>query len=209
MRSNEPIRILVAHEDPLVAAGLVATLGRHSDFAVSEHPREDGADIVVADYRRGCGLAAGATDTATRPTRAAPKVVIVTCHDREWEIRTAVEAGIHGYLLIGCAIEEVVEGMRAAARGMRYLCRAVAHRVADSLVQERLTGRETEVLHLIVAGHCNKTIATRLAISLGTVKAHVRAVLEKLDAGSRTHAAAVAAQRGLVSERPQTSGAMA
>jgi DNA-binding NarL/FixJ family response regulator len=76
--------------------------------------------------------------------------------------------------------------------------------MADSLTREALTAREAEVLDLLACGQCNKSIARQLDIAVGTVKAHVKAIMAKLDASSRTQAVSVAAQRGLVSlaQRP-------
>jgi two-component system NarL family response regulator len=84
---------------------------------------------------------------------------------------------------------------------MRYLCPLVAQRMADSLSRASLTSREIEVLQLVVTGESNKAIARRLNIELGTVKSHMTAIMSKLGATSRTQAAAIAAERGLVQER--------
>ena len=64
-----------------------------------------------------------------------------------------------------------------------------------------LTPRETEVLRLMALGLPNKRIASRLAIALGTVKAHIQAILAKLEARSRTEATVIAEQRGLLGPR--------
>ena len=68
-----------------------------------------------------------------------------------------------------------------------------------------LTGRETDVLQLLAQGCCNKSIARKLGIGVGTVKTHVKGVMSKLDATARTHAVVVATQRGLI--RPGAGGA--
>ena len=70
--------------------------------------------------------------------------------------------------------------------------------MADSLTRATLTSRETEVLSLVAAGQPNKIIARQLRIELGTVKSHMSAIMAKLGASSRTHAARIAASRGLV-----------
>jgi DNA-binding NarL/FixJ family response regulator len=88
----------------------------------------------------------------------------------------------------------------ALSQGQRYLAHSVSRRIADSLTRERLTTRETQVLNLLTTGSCNKAIAKELGIAVGTVKVHVKGILEKLDATTRTHAVIVAAQRGLVSQ---------
>ena len=86
--------------------------------------------------------------------------------------------------------------------GSRYFSTAVAQTIADGMGREALTPRESDVLDLLVDGHCNKAIAQSLAIAVGTVKAHVKAILEKLGARSRTHAVVVAAARGLILDAP-------
>ncbi|RZA34551.1 MAG: response regulator transcription factor [Lysobacteraceae bacterium] len=80
----------------------------------------------------------------------------------------------------------------------RYLSESMTRSVADSLTRESLTGRETDVLQLLAQGCCNKSIARKLGIGVGTVKTHVKGVMSKLDATARTHAVVVATQRGLI-----------
>jgi DNA-binding NarL/FixJ family response regulator len=114
-------------------------------------------------------------------------------------VRGALEQGVHGYLPLDRGIDEFVHGVRTVARGSRYLAPSTAQCMADSLTREALTAREAEVLDLLACGECNKSIARQLDIAVGTVKAHVKAIMGKLDASSRTQAVSVAAQRGLVS----------
>jgi len=90
--------------------------------------------------------------------------------------------------------------VRAAAQGRRFLCHAAAQEVANSLTNEALTARERDVLLLLAQGRCNKTIASHLDIAVGTVKAHVRTIMSKLKASSRTEAACIAVARGLLPE---------
>ncbi|HEX9392189.1 MAG TPA: response regulator transcription factor [Usitatibacteraceae bacterium] len=203
MHSIDRINVLVAHENPLVAAGLAATMNQQADFEVILHPVSPGGpaeywrtrsfDAVVADYWCAMDLMATTARSGRRP-----QVVIVSAFDRETEVRSALEAGVAGYMLLDCSLGELVNGVRLVGRGSRYLCSAVAARIADSLTRRTLTNREIDVLQLIAAGCCNKAIAKSLGIAVGTVKAHVKAILEKLDANSRTHAVAIATGRGLV-----------
>lgn len=194
--------ILVMHAEPLIAVGLAAALRQQPGFEVHLHGVDDvddmDFDVVVVDYLDGLQLAAinGRRSSALKGA----KVLVMTTHDREHEVRLALEAGVHGYLLSGCSIQELVAGVRALGTGARYLCLAVAQRMAESLTREALTPREAEVLRLLVRGQCNKSIACQLKIAVGTVKAHVKAIMGKLDASSRTEAASVATQRGLIDE---------
>lgn len=199
MQHHTEIRIRVAHSDLLTEAGLRSVLAKHINFHVME-PSRDGfspdADVVIADYETGMALITAANAAANR-REPAVKVVLVTPIDREWEIRFAISAGVKGYILQGCDIGELVDGITIVGQGKRYLSQSVARRIADSMTREELTGREKEVLHLLTLGSCNKAIARDLGIAVGTVKVHIKGILEKLDAESRTKAVIVAGERGL------------
>lgn len=198
--NHDPITVLVMHTDPLIAVGLTAALRQFPGFSVLVHsgeiPPAEAIDVIVADYQDGVRLAS-APALRARSLKSA-RVLIMTKHDREYAVRLALEAGVHGYLLLDCPIQELIDGVRALGRGSRYLCLAVSQRMAESLTREALTLREADVLRLLVRGQCNKSIAKQLDIAVGTVKAHVKAIMSKLDVSSRTEAASVAAQRGLI-----------
>jgi DNA-binding NarL/FixJ family response regulator len=202
MIGRDPYRVLVMHAEPLISVGLAAALRQSPGFSVQVHSGEGfsagAVDVIVADYQDGMQLAAAPSMRA--PGLKNARVLVMTTHDREHEVRLALEAGVHGYLLLGCPIEELIAGVNALGRGSRYLCLAVAQRMAESLTREALTPREADVLRLLVRGQCNKSIAKQLDIAVGTVKAHVKAIMAKLDASSRTQAASVAAQRGLIDD---------
>ncbi|CAN7733321.1 response regulator transcription factor [Pseudorhodoferax sp. LjRoot39] len=187
------IQVLVAHPDPLLALGLAAALGQQSGIEVVS---SGAAQVVLTDYAGGLALA-GTVRAGARPGRAPARVLVLAAQDREQEVRTALERGVHGYLLAGSRVDEVVEGIRALAQGQRYLSLAAAQRMADSMTREHLTGRESDVLGLLVQGCCNKTIARQLEIAVGTVKAHVKGIMSKLQASSRTQVVSIAMARGL------------
>jgi DNA-binding NarL/FixJ family response regulator len=196
--------VLVKHGEPLLALGMAAALRQQPDLEVRldrvetlDSPQDD-ADVILTDYLDGLRLAAGQR-YAKAVARRCPKILVVTSNEREQEVRTAMEHGVHGYLLLSSPVEELVAGVRTLLAGSRYICIPVARRMADSLARERLTARESEVLELLVNGRCNKSIANQLGIAIGTVKHHVKAVMGKLEASSRTHAVSIASARGLVS----------
>jgi two-component system NarL family response regulator len=193
------IRILVAHANPLIAVGLAATLRRSDDLEVAVDGLDAAAgwshDVVVADGDGGLRRVAAAREARQSQP---PRVLVLCSQVREHEVRRALEQGVHGYLPLDSPIDEFVLGVRTVARGARYLAAASAQCMADSLTRESLTAREAEVLDLLACGQCNKSIARQLHIAVGTVKAHVKAIMAKLDASSRTQAVSVAAQRGLV-----------
>jgi len=201
------IRVLVAHANPIIAIGLAAALRRSEVLDVHvESPNgpsgEAGHQVLVTDgdswlYR-------------SSPANANPARTLMVCDQlREHEVRRALERGVLGCVPLSSAIDELVTGVLTVARGSRYLTPAIAQCMAESLMHEALTARESQVLSLLASGQCNKTIANRLDIAVGTVKAHVKAIMAKLDASSRTQAVSVAAQRGLVNleDRPASVAA--
>jgi DNA-binding NarL/FixJ family response regulator len=197
---SQPLRALTRHKDPLTAAGIEASLmgalGIEVVKATSSSSIPD-AEVVICDYECGIAWRHHQRPRQLDPPRA-PGVVVVTWRDSESDVRTALQAGVGGYLLGNCSSNELVEAVRAVGRGSPYLSEVAAARVAKSLTRVPLTMREAEILRLIGSGMPNKLIAAELNIALGTVKSHARAILDKLDARSRTHALVIAAQRGLL-----------
>ncbi len=193
------IAVAVAHRDPLVRAGLASILGAEPGFDVTvvgdDIATAAGSEVVVADYDT--ALALCEAPEAHRPAGPRPRVMVVSHRDRESDVRHALKQGVHGYLLLGCGLDEMLFGVRALHRGQHHLASSAAQRVVESLNHQALTTREGDVLRLIAVGHVNKTIATELDISVGTVKAHVKAILAKFGAKTRTEAAAIAQRRGL------------
>lgn len=202
MNAKQTIRILVSHSDPVAQAGLTSALGAYDDFEVIDHRSPDArslADVVASDFERGLEFLSAANRVG-RPL----KVLIITTNDRECDIQRALKQGARAYILQGCSLEELACAVRASVGRSVYLGTFIAQRLAESIYGEALTSREQEVLRQVVDGLCNKEIANRLDLAVGTVKSHLRAVYAKLDVRSRTHAAAVAERRGLLQLR-QTS----
>jgi len=198
---RRPATVLTLHPDPLVRSGIVAALRAHPGFDAIDADAHDfegrTIDVVIADDQQALQLC-DLDEQARRRPLARARILVLTANDRETAIRKAIEAGVSGYLVFGCPVSELIEGVAAVAQGGRYLGRAVAQRMADSMTRASLTQREADVLRFVVAGESNKVIARSLRIEVGTVKTHVSAILAKLDARSRTQAAAIAIARGLV-----------
>ena len=135
------------------------------------------------------------------------RVLLVTHEGKDGEVRRAIASGVHGYLVQSEAPAELSTAVLYLSDGQRYLSGSVQRCMADSDSQSELTRREDDVLQLMGQGYCNKLIARTLGISLGTVKSHVKAVLEKLNATARTHAVVIAAQRGMIGNEPPGAGA--
>lgn len=203
------IQVLVRHRDPISQAGLQSVFSSFPDLELVANalPASRGemqpadqkrgtADVVVADYDQAMALAAEAERQGQKnPARG---LIVITGSDREVDIRQAMGRQIRGYLLAGCALDELASAVREVHRGGRYLSAGVAQRLAESLGAEPLTTRESEVLQRLVGGLGNKEIARKLDIGVGTVKSHLKTIFAKLGVQSRTQAIAAADRRGLL-----------
>jgi two-component system NarL family response regulator len=205
MQFTKKTNVLVIHEDPILAMGLSAILGAESninvsikeDFSISGFICPPSTDVVIADYDTGVGLAALYRGQTHIP-ESAPRIMIVTSFDREWHVCSALNLGVHGYVLQCCRRDELLLAIRKLDNGANYVCQMMSQMAISSLSRESLTPREHGVLNLLANGACNRTIARALGITIHTTKAHVKSILEKLDAVSRTEAAVIAMKRGLV-----------
>jgi DNA-binding NarL/FixJ family response regulator len=144
-----------------------------------------------------------------RMARRRTAILILTRNTNESHIRLAIEQGVSGYLLVGCRPDELVSGLRALTRGDTVLSTLVAAKLADSVRHPPLTPRELTVLSHLVKGLSDKAIGNQLAVAAGTVKSHVKSILNKLGARGRTEAAAIARRRGLFFEDAAWRGELA
>jgi DNA-binding NarL/FixJ family response regulator len=207
--------VVLVEDHALTRAGLRTALDATTDlYVVAE--AEDGPggleaivahqpDVAVIDI----GLAGIDGIEVTRRARlAAPKtrIAILTVQDLETEIVAALAAGADAYSLKTSPLDRIVAAIRTAADGGAYFDPHIAHVVMGQIGGTRqqpdapspLTPRETEILRLIASGNGNSEIAEKLFLGLGTVKGHIRDILEKLAATDRTQAAVVALRRGLI-----------
>jgi len=204
------IRVGILHGDPVVRTGLSVALGRYADLDVRDAqdfrldeqarsmrlPWQGRVDVVVCDYAHGVPLASSLRLAASDANP--PRVIVVAGIDREWEIRSALDRGVKGYLRAGCTFDELATGVRAVHRGARHLSPEVSERLVESMFSETLTDREMEVMGLVVEGQCNKAIGNALGIAEGTVKSHLKSTFEKLSVRNRTQAVAAVERRGLL-----------
>ena len=211
----ERIRVLLVDDHAVVRQGLRAFLQLQPDIEVVGEAGGGGAaigsavatrpDIVLMDLvmPEGDGV-----DAIRALAGAAPqaRVLVLSSFVDDARVFAAMQAGAAGYLLKDVEPDQLADAIREVHRGrpalhpdvaMR-LVRRVADPSAGSALIEPLTGREREVLRLVVEGFANKQIARRLLITEKTVKTHVSNVLQKLGVEDRTQAAVLAIRQGLV-----------
>lgn len=189
--------IAIRHAEHLIGSGLLSTLAQVPGLTVRGPgaPGVTAAQVLITDHDEALRVA---MHRAAGNEAVSAALMVVSARVREQEVRLALQAGVRGYLHSNCGQAEILACLRAVAAGGRYLCSMSAQRMADSLMHEALTAREMDVLGLLVRGDSNKVIARSLDIAVGTVKAHVKAILSKLDVSTRTQAVSVAVERGLI-----------
>lgn len=126
------------------------------------------------------------------------RILILSAHGGEADIRCALQAGARGYLLKDSPGQEILAAIRCVARGIPFVSQLAAARLASGSSVERLTAREQQILELVADGLNNSEIALTLDLGVGTVKIHIHNVLGKLGARDRAQAIAMAHERGLI-----------
>jgi DNA-binding NarL/FixJ family response regulator len=163
-------------------------------------------DLVLMDVRMP-GMSGVEATREVALARPEMPIVMLTVSEDEEDLFAAIRAGARGYLLKDLEAAQLRGMIDAVARGEAAITPATAARIIRHLstmggagepTTDRLTARELDVLALVTAGRRNKEIAAELRISENTVKYHLRNILEKLHAESRTEVATRAVRDGLV-----------
>ncbi|MEO3930983.1 response regulator transcription factor [Micromonosporaceae bacterium B7E4] len=204
------ISVLLVDDHPLVRTGVRGMLAGEPDIAVVGEAASGveaiaavcvaAPDVVLMDLRMP-GLD-GAQATA-QLLAAAPQthVVLLTTYETDGDILRAVEAGAAGYLLKDVSRTDLVNAVRAAARGGTVLAPSVAARLLHRVRRPRhetLSPREVEVLRLVARGMSNIEIGRELHITQATVKTHLLRAFAKLGVSDRTAAVTTAMTEGLL-----------
>ena len=205
--STRPINVLIADDHPVVREGLAAIVERREDMTVIGQAgngqeavalyRRHQPDVTLMDLRmpQMDGTAAIAAIREEFPNAA---IIVLTTFDGDEDIYRGLRAGAKAFLLKDAPRAELLEAIRAVHAGQTHIPLEIASKLAARMSSRDLTPRETEVIHLMVAGKSNQEIANALYIAEGTVKAHVNSILSKLHVSDRTQAVMAALKRGLV-----------
>ena len=200
------IRLLIADDHPALREGLSALLERQADLQVVAMAadgqqavalvRHHQPDVILMDLRMPCLEGADAVAAICEEWPEA-RIIILTTYDGDEDIYRALRAGAKGYLLKDAPCEELFTAIRQVHQGQKYIMSQVAQKLTERFQSSELTERELEVVQLLVQGNTNRDISEALCVAEGTVKFHVRNILDKLGACDRTQAVTIALKRGL------------
>jgi DNA-binding NarL/FixJ family response regulator len=217
-RPTETLRVLLVDDHDLFRTGLRNLLEEQTVQVVGEAAdgmqairmvRELAPDVVVMDLNMPgmTGVEATRQVTSLAPLT---RVVVLTISDQDEDVMNAILAGACGYLMKDSSIQDLMQGIRAAAVGESLISPHIAAKVlqrmratgtseADAaMIRAELSDREIEVLKLIANGKDNAQIAADLHISPKTVKNHISNILMKLQIDNRIQAAVYAVRSGIV-----------
>ena len=214
-----PLRALVVDDEPLARDELIFLLEQCGDVEVVEQAEDapdalrklsaTRADVAFVDLRMP-GPDGIALTEAIKAQRPQTRVVMVTTYRSTVYLLRSLSAGAAGFVLKDVPREELLNTVRAVAAGaagvdrdflqsvLRDLDEQSQSDVIGSALTEPLTGREMDVLRLLVEGMTNQAIAHALTLSPATVKGYIQSIFQKLAVADRTQAAVKAIRLGLV-----------
>ena len=202
------ITCLIVDDHEVVREGLRLSLSRTSHIRVVGEAADGEQAIELAERRRPDvvlmdvrmpgmdGLEATRVLCERWPDSA---VLIFTAYSERSLLARGLESGAKGYVLKEAPRETLVRAIEKVAAGEAYVDRALMPSFVPAKERdELLTAREREILQLLADGMSNAEVAERLVISAETVKSHVRHILAKLEADTRTQAVAIALREAII-----------
>ena len=197
---RQGLKEMLSTDEEMLIVGEAGDGSEALDLAAKEKP-----DVVILDVEMP-GISAAETVESLLALRAAPRVLIVSMYDSPRLVRDLLGRGASGYLVKSASLEELLDAVRHSARephgqsGENVILavpRAVLEKV-QSAGEERLSGREQEILLLAARGLSNRSISETLHISEATVKRHLANVYEKMGVSSRGEASQKALSEGWI-----------
>jgi len=199
--------VMIVDDHSVVRIGLAMIINLESDLTVCAEA-ESGKDavrlagelkpaVVVMDFVMP-DMDGAETTAALLKVSPQSKVLILTTYGSSADLSRALDAGATGAVTKSIANEDLLDAIRATARGECRLSPEIQASLGESERKIDLTPRQREVLDSITRGLSNDDISTMLAISKVRVKQHLAALYEKLDAANRAEAVAIALRRQLL-----------
>jgi NarL family two-component system response regulator LiaR len=213
MAQQQPIRVLTVDDHAILRGGVKLLLLAFEDMELVGEARSGPEalrlcgqlhpDVVLMDMMMP-DMDGATTTQAIKAQHPDIQILVLSSFSDDTSVQRVMQAGAIGYLLKDVPMDELADGIRAAAAGETVLApealQALVRAVGPQAPQPGcdLTERQLEILALLVEGLTNNEIAERLILSPYTVRNHVSEILSKLGVGTRTEAAALAVRLGLV-----------
>jgi DNA-binding NarL/FixJ family response regulator len=204
----DEITVLIVDDHEVVREGLRLSLSRSPHIRVVGEASDGASAVALAERRRPNvvimdvrmpgmdGLEATREISAKVP---ATSVLIFTAYSERSLLGRGLDSGAKGYILKEAQHQTLVRAIEKVASGEGFVDPALMPDVlAANQRDDMLTAREREILELLADGNSNSDVAARLFISQETVKSHVRHILTKLEADTRTHAVAIALREAII-----------
>jgi DNA-binding NarL/FixJ family response regulator len=205
--ADPEITTLIVDDHEVVREGLRLSLSRAPHIRVIGEAADGEAavelavrrkpNVVIMDVRMPGmdGLEATKLLTERVPESA---VLIFTAYSERSLLSRGLESGAKGYVLKEAPHETLLRAIEKVATGEGYVDPALMPAFLTGKDDDTLTTREREILQLLADGMSNADVATKLFISQETVKSHVRHILAKLEADTRTQAVAIALREAII-----------
>lgn len=212
MEEANRVRVMVVDDHTVVRSGLRYSLLAFDDLELVAEAESGPAalrlcaeaqpDVILMDMMMP-GMDGVAATKAILAEHPEVRIIALTSFQEGSLVQEALQAGAISYLLKDVDMDELASAIRSACAGKATLAPEAVQALAGSVAHPLdlgadLTGRERDVLALVVEGKSNAEIALDLGISLSTARFHVSIIIDKLGAANRTQAATLAVRHGLV-----------
>ncbi|MEY1555871.1 response regulator [Yoonia sp. R2331] len=206
---NEPTRIVIVDDHPMVAEGIQSILESYDDIdvvGVLTNGQDAVAqvetlapDVMLLDLNMP-GLSGLTATEMILEKRPQTRVLILSMHDSPEYISTALRHGAMGYVLKDVPTEEIHTAIRTVMSGKQYLCTGASESLTPNIAdgREPLTGREQTILLELAQGKSNKDVASALDISVRTVETHRQNIKRKLGISSTAGLTRYAMEHGVL-----------
>ena len=208
-------KILLADNQPLTSAGLIAILNEKDDLMVVDQVtspqqlrdllKRHKPDLLIVDYNTP-GYITKADLVDVKEHSSETNVLIISSDNDKPNILQVLQSGAIGYLTKECSREEILMAVYAVARGEKFFCHKILNIIMEKhfspepveVVPGILTVRETEILKLLASGYSTQRVADELYLSPHTVHTHRKSIIKKLGIKSPTEFVIHALDFGLI-----------
>lgn len=212
---TEPISIILADAQYLIRLGLKHLLSAKAHFQIvaevvdeedllaelmEQHP-----NVVILDYDQEDNFS---PSTISRIKEISPtsNILVISADNNKKNIYQVLESGVNSFLTKTCDEDEIVDAVKATAKGEKFFCtRVLDYLLEKSFAKEEidcaptpLSPREIEIVRLIARGHIAKEIASKLNLSTHTIYTHRKNIMKKLQLGSSSELVLYAVNKGIV-----------